>query len=304
MGAGKNSSTVNGAVVTAVQGNTKITQTTDQTGIVTFTGLFKGAIAVTISKDEYTGVSYIATANNIIKRDSTNKNQKTKVYVTNQIPVFKYKNDPSTAKLIGRATYENDLTNTTREFVPENTVVRAYIDASDILFQTTYLKTKVTTADIYGGEILQIAYSSFFYDSTDAQGNYEIIVPSAIAGLPFIVTAGDIVGTQKVFENTAGIRIQKENDTSSWFGFGFVLEGHLRGLRKQVTDILIKNQVECRPIVAGNFLRNPVIKHLSYINTGTTAADLLHDNGFFIGNDCVDLTAEINYAAELIKDIK
>jgi CDP-6-deoxy-D-xylo-4-hexulose-3-dehydrase len=109
---------------------------------------------------------------------------------------------------------------------------------------------------------------------------------------------------QKVFENTAGIRIQKENDTSSWFGFGFVLEGHLRGRRKQVTDILIKNQVECRPIVAGNFLRNPVIKHLSYINTGTTAADLLHDNGFFIGNDCVDLTTEINYAAELIKDIK
>ena len=202
MGAGKNSSTVSGAVVTAVQGNTKVTQTTDQTGIVTFTGLFKGAIAVTISKDDYTGVSYIATANNIIKRDSTNKNQKTKVYVANQIPVFKYRNDPSTAKLIGRATYENDLTNTTREFVPENTVVRAYIDASDILFQTTYLKTKVTTSDVYGGEILQIAYSSFFYDSTDAQGNYEIVVPSAIAGLPFIVTAGDIVGTQKVFENT------------------------------------------------------------------------------------------------------
>lgn len=109
---------------------------------------------------------------------------------------------------------------------------------------------------------------------------------------------------QKVFSNIDGIRIQKENDTSSWFGFGFVLEDHLRGRRKLVTDTLIANQVECRPIVAGNFLRNPVIKHLQYKNTGTTAADCLHDHGFFIGNDCKDLTAEIDYVAKLIKDIK
>ena len=61
--------------------------------------------------------------------------------------------------------------------------------------------------------------------------------------------------------------------------------------------------VECRPIVAGNFLRNPVIEHLNHIKTECPNADYIHDNGFFIGNDCVDLEDKIKAVSRVIKGV-
>jgi hypothetical protein len=213
---GKSGSVVEGAVVTAVQGGVKLSQTTDATGTVTFTGLYKGAITVGISKDDYTGANYIVTANNIVKRDSSNLWQNTHVYVSNNVPIFKVKNDQSVARLMGRVTYQNDLTNTTRELVPAGTVVAAYIDASDPVFYNTYLKVPNPTSDsVFGGKILQMAYESNFMDSTDALGNYSIVIPAAVAGLPFRMNAEDLVVQQKVFENTgvAGFNRTKEYRT-------------------------------------------------------------------------------------------
>lgn len=108
-----------------------------------------------------------------------------------------------------------------------------------------------------------------------------------------------------VFDNIPGIRLQKEHETSSWFGFGLVLEGHLKGRRKEVIKLLTENEVETRPIVAGNFMRNPVIDRLNWDSVGTfESADDLHENGFFIGNDCVDLSENIKMVADIIRNIK
>jgi uncharacterized protein YuzE len=216
IGPGKSGSVVAGAVVTAVQGDVRLSQTTDETGVVTFTGLYKGAISVGISKDDYTGANYIVTINNFVKRDSTNKGQATQIYVSNQVPIFKIRNDQSVARITGRVSYQNDLTNINRETVPEGTVVAAYIDASDPAFFNTYLKVPNPTSDsVFGGKILQIAYESNFMDSTDAQGNYEIIIPAAVIGLPFKMNAADVLVQQKVFENTgvAGFNRTKEYRT-------------------------------------------------------------------------------------------
>jgi CDP-6-deoxy-D-xylo-4-hexulose-3-dehydrase len=107
------------------------------------------------------------------------------------------------------------------------------------------------------------------------------------------------------FKDVPGIRIQTENSTSSWFGFGLVLEDHLKGRRKEVIRVLTENGVETRPIVAGNFMKNPVIERLNWDSVGTfEAADDLHENGFFIGNDCVNLTDNINMVADIIRNIK
>lgn len=107
------------------------------------------------------------------------------------------------------------------------------------------------------------------------------------------------------FDNVPGIRLQKEHDTSSWFGFGLVLEDHLKGRRKDVIKLLTENGVETRPIVAGNFMKNPVIDRLNWDSVGTfEGADDLHDNGFFIGNDCVDLSENIKMVADIIRNIK
>jgi CDP-6-deoxy-D-xylo-4-hexulose-3-dehydrase len=44
-------------------------------------------------------------------------------------------------------------------------------------------------------------------------------------------------------------------------------------------------QIESRPIVAGNFTRNPVMRHLNAVVPDTLpAADRVHEDGLFVGN--------------------
>ncbi len=90
---------------------------------------------------------------------------------------------------------------------------------------------------------------------------------------------------QKLFGNEKWCRIQQEVGKSAWFGFAIILEGVLKGCRDDIVKVLEANGVECRPIVAGNFTRNPVIRFIDHEIHGTLdAADDIHDNGFFIGN--------------------
>ena len=107
------------------------------------------------------------------------------------------------------------------------------------------------------------------------------------------------------FKDLKGVRIQQEIGESSWFGFSIVLEGHLEGKRDQVIKTLTENKVETRPIVAGNFMKNPVIEYINYIdNYDYENADYIHKNGFFIGNDITDLKNNLNNVYNLIKGIK
>ena len=108
-----------------------------------------------------------------------------------------------------------------------------------------------------------------------------------------------------LFENEANINIQKETQVSSWFGFSLILTNSLSGQRDNLVDILIKNNIECRPIVAGNFTKNPVINFLDYEVCGDLpVSDEIHQNGFFVGNDFRDLSNEINWLHDLIKDFE
>jgi len=110
---------------------------------------------------------------------------------------------------------------------------------------------------------------------------------------------------KEAFEDIDEIRLQKETGISSWFGFGLVLQGRLAGRRKEIIQILSDNGVETRPIVAGNFMRNPVIDRLNWDSIGSfEVADDLHFNGFFIGNDSIDLEENIKSVAEIIRNIK
>ena len=108
---------------------------------------------------------------------------------------------------------------------------------------------------------------------------------------------------QHEFGNDSNVILQKEIGESSWFGFGLILINKLSNKRKEVIDVLQSNGVECRPIVAGNFQKNPVVSKLNHIPCEVPQADYLHENGFFIGNDCRDLTSEIKAVAKLIKDL-
>lgn len=87
------------------------------------------------------------------------------------------------------------------------------------------------------------------------------------------------------FRDLPTVRIQKETGESSWFGFSMVLEGGLAGRRAEVVEALRSAGVESRPIVAGNFTKNPVMRYLdAIVPEALPAADKVDVDGLFVGN--------------------
>jgi CDP-6-deoxy-D-xylo-4-hexulose-3-dehydrase len=109
---------------------------------------------------------------------------------------------------------------------------------------------------------------------------------------------------QKLFSGVDGVRIQEEHGQSSWFGFGLVLTDHLAGRRREVVEALERAGIETRPIVAGNFTRNPVMQHLdAIVPERLPVADEIHDQGLFFGNHHFDVSEGIARAAEVISSL-
>jgi len=107
------------------------------------------------------------------------------------------------------------------------------------------------------------------------------------------------------FKTLKDVKTQKEIGRSSWFGFSMIFTGDLANKRDLIVKKFYENGIECRPIVAGNFMKNPVIDYLTYIdNRDYEVANLIHDNGLFIGNDVRDLKGNIDEVYNILKEIK
>ncbi len=79
--------------------------------------------------------------------------------------------------------------------------------------------------------------------------------------------------------------IQKETGKSSWFGFSLVIRPNIKHERKNIVDLLVKNNIACRPIVVGNFLKHKAAKYMNYeIHSSLDNSNWVHKNGFFVGN--------------------
>ena len=107
------------------------------------------------------------------------------------------------------------------------------------------------------------------------------------------------------FSKLPNVKIQKEIGKSSWFGFSIILTDKLEGRRDDVIKKLTELGVETRPIIAGNFMRQPVIDYFNYTSTlgGTPNADYLHDNGFFMGNDMTNLKENLDMVLNALQQI-
>lgn len=100
----------------------------------------------------------------------------------------------------------------------------------------------------------------------------------------------------ELFGNRKDLLIQGENGRSSWFGFSMILTGKLVGQRENLLKNFSEHGIETRPIVAGNFTQNPVMKHLKHAPVPELPnAEYLHKEGFFIGNHQSDFREEIDY---------
>jgi CDP-6-deoxy-D-xylo-4-hexulose-3-dehydrase len=93
--------------------------------------------------------------------------------------------------------------------------------------------------------------------------------------------------------------LQRETAESSWFGFGITITGVDRRL---VTRSLLASGIEHRPIITGNFARQPVLAHLDHRVSGPlSGADRIDRCGLFVGNREHDLTAELTLLASTLE---
>jgi len=109
----------------------------------------------------------------------------------------------------------------------------------------------------------------------------------------------------ELFKGHSDFIIQKDMDNSSWFGFSLIIRPDSNLKRKDIIHVLQENNIDCRPIVTGNFTKNDVMKFFDYeIHKELKNADYLHENGFFVGNSQVDLKKEIRVLYETILQFK
>lgn len=225
---GKVQSLVSGASVTVSQFGRTETKTTGASGLVVFSGYFRNSINVTINQTGFTQANYVVGVreNNATPNNSWN-------YVGNIIPIFPT-TGVNTATISGRATIQSNLTNKTRELVPDGTTVLVGIDANNATFENNFLfmnqnlvPTQVTeeiTPEFdeqfyYVGDIKQANYQTGVVGST-TNGLYTVTVPAAFDGLPLRIDYSQVAVDQTLFETSGVIPGDRTATYRTLFGPG------------------------------------------------------------------------------------
>ena len=99
------------------------------------------------------------------------------------------------------------------------------------------------------------------------------------------------------------IKLQEEIGSSSWFGFSMIIDESYGLSRNKLVEILIANNIECRPIVSGNIIKNEMIDYFDYSIFGNLdVADTIHNQGLFIGNHHIDIKDGLKNLVETLQD--
>ncbi|HMJ68188.1 MAG TPA: hypothetical protein VK508_04810 [Cyclobacteriaceae bacterium] len=204
----KNSSRTDGAadvvaaaLVTISQFGKVVTDTTDASGMVVLNGFFRGAVNVTVRKENFTTASFVTA----VKFQDDTENG-TINFVGNLIPIFET-TGANTATISGVARIQSDLTNTTMEPVPAGTTLMAHVDVTDGNFIDRFLSAEPLVDDtgadvvVLNGVILEAAYSTGVIGTTAADGTYSVIIPAAIDGLPIVLEYSSIAVNRLRFDD-------------------------------------------------------------------------------------------------------
>ena len=110
---------------------------------------------------------------------------------------------------------------------------------------------------------------------------------------------------KELFQDVPWMRMQEEkHGDSTWFSFGCVLQGALKGKRDEVIQAFEQGGVEARPLASGNFLNQPVVKQMPHYNHGNyEGAQDIDDNGFWVGNHSTDCKAGIFKMFTILKGL-
>lgn len=98
---------------------------------------------------------------------------------------------------------------------------------------------------------------------------------------------------------------QKEIEQSSWFGFSIVIKPDSGVERADLIRLFDEHGIEYRPIVAGNFAKNEVVKYFDYTIHGSLInSDIIDKGGLFIGNHHYDMQEEFSLFKEVLSLVK
>ena len=92
------------------------------------------------------------------------------------------------------------------------------------------------------------------------------------------------------------------NAESSWYGFSLMIRD-----RDPLVKGLMRSGVELRPVMTGNFLKQPVMKYFNnpiIPKDGCPFADMVDDHGFFIGNHPHDVKNDLKQVHSLIVKLR
>jgi CDP-6-deoxy-D-xylo-4-hexulose-3-dehydrase len=107
---------------------------------------------------------------------------------------------------------------------------------------------------------------------------------------------------KELFINLSNVKIQKETGNSSWFGFVLILPS--KEMRTKFINLLKKQNIEYRPVIAGNFCKNVTIKFYNYsIHDNLKNSDIIHDCGIYIGNHCHDISKQLYIVRDIVLNL-
>ncbi|MDC0857712.1 DegT/DnrJ/EryC1/StrS family aminotransferase, partial [Rickettsiales bacterium] len=107
---------------------------------------------------------------------------------------------------------------------------------------------------------------------------------------------------QDLFQNHKHFDIQTEIGKSSWFGFALIIKQDSPLARSEIIAKLQANNVDTRPIVAGNIAKKEMItRYFDYSIFGKNQnAEIIDSKGFYVGNHPKNITEEINYLHNIL----
>ena len=123
--------------------------------------------------------------------------------------------------------------------------------------------------------------------------------------LPALIAArrDNASALQQAMAGHPSLMLQREVGSSSWFGFSLVIRPGVRRTRRELIQDLRAAGFECRPIVAGNFAKNPVVQYFDHeIHGELRNAEYIDSHGLFVGNHPHPIAQAVQALGRLWRD--
>ena len=93
--------------------------------------------------------------------------------------------------------------------------------------------------------------------------------------------------------------LQDQNGESSWFGFPMIF----REENHEIIETLKEHGIESRPILAGNFINQKMVKFMDYrVSEDLKNTDIVDQRGLYVGNTHFDIRDKIDYLREVLNE--